>query len=111
AAVGHQLRQVVSRARGTVIYGIPDRWRGPVVSALPEAWVPPEMRPGFFDTFFDQGDPFGFDRNPDEQLKFAQTLEMCGGWGLGRVLELGCAVGTFTEVLAPYADQVLALDV
>jgi predicted TPR repeat methyltransferase len=69
------------------------------------------MRPGFFDHFYDDGDTFGYDRNPEDQLKFARTLEVCGGNGLGRVLELGCAVGSFTEVLVPHASEVLALDV
>jgi cyclopropane fatty-acyl-phospholipid synthase-like methyltransferase len=73
--------------------------------------VPPEMRPGFFDHFFDEGDPFGFDLHPEERLKFDRTLEVCGEGPLGRVLELGCAVGSFTESLAPRASDVLALDV
>ena len=111
AVVGRRSRDALIRARGRVIFAVPDTWRGRVAAALPERMVPPEMRPGFFEHFFDEGDPFGFDRNPEEQLKFARTLEACGGESLGRVLELGCAVGSFTEVLAPYADQVLALDV
>jgi SAM-dependent methyltransferase len=111
AVVGRRSRDALIRARGRVIFAVPDTWRGRVAAALPERMVPPEMRPGFFEHFFDEGDPFGFDRNPEEQLKFARTLEVCGGEGLGRVLELGCAVGSFTEVLAPYADQVVALDV
>jgi SAM-dependent methyltransferase len=111
AVVGRRSRDALIRARGRVIFAVPDTWRGRVAAALPERLVPPEMRPGFFEHFFDEGDPFGFDRNPEEQLKFARTLEVCGGEGLGRVLELGCAVGSFTEVLAPYADQVVALDV
>jgi cyclopropane fatty-acyl-phospholipid synthase-like methyltransferase len=94
-----------------MIFAVPDRWRGRVAAALPARVVPPEMRPGFFDHFFDEGDPFGFDRNPEERLKFARTLEVCGEGPLGRVLELGCAVGSFTEILAPRATDVLALDV
>ena len=69
------------------------------------------MRPGCFDHFFDHGDPFGFDINPEERLKFRRTLEVCGEGALGRVLELGCAVGSFTELLAPRAADVLAVDV
>ena len=82
-----------------------------MAAALPARLLPQEMRPGFFDHFFDEGDPFGFDRNPEEQLKFARTLEVCGDGPLGRVLELGCAVGSFTEVLAPRSGEVVALDV
>ena len=104
-------RRAMARARESVIFAVPDRWRGRVAGALPPRLVPPEMRPGFFDHFFDEGDPFGFDVNPEEQLKFARTLEVCGEGRLGRVLELGCAVGSFTEVLAPRAEEVLAIDV
>lgn len=104
-------RQALVRARESVIFAVPDRWRGRVAAALPPRLVPPEMRPGFFEHFFDEGDPFGFDVNPEEKLKFARTLEVCGEGRLGRVLELGCAVGSFTEVLAPRADAVLAVDV
>ena len=110
-AVGHRSRVVLARARGRVIFAVPDVWRGRVAKALPPRLVPPEMRPGFFDHFFDEGDPFGFDRSPEEQLKFSRTLEVCGGGRWGRVLELGCAVGSFTEVLSARADEVLAVDV
>lgn len=109
--VGRRSRDALIRARGRMIFAVPDAWRGRVAAALPARLVPPEMRPGFFDHFFDQGDPFGFDRNPEEQLKFDKTLEVCGDQIRGRVLELGCAVGTFTEILARRAEDVLALDV
>lgn len=110
-AVGARSRQALIRARGAMIFAVPDRWRGRVAAALPARLVPAEMRPGFFNHFFDEGDPFGFDRNPEESLKFARTLEVCGAGRYGRVLELGCAVGSFTEVLTERADDVLALDV
>lgn len=110
-ALGNRPRQALIRARGSMIFAVPDRWRGRVAAALPPRLVPPEMRPDFFEHFFDEGDPFGFDVNPEERLKFARTLEVCGKGPLGRVLELGCAVGSFTEILAPRATDVLALDV
>ena len=110
-AVARRSRQALIRTRERVIFAIPDRWRGRVAAALPARLVPPEMRPGFFDHFFDHGDPFGFDLKPEERLKFRRTLEVCGEGALGRVLELGCAVGSFTELLAPRATDVLAVDV
>lgn len=110
-AVGRRSRDALIRARGRMIFAVPETWRGRVAATLPARLVPPEMRPGFFDHFFDDGDPFGFDRNPEEQLKFDGTLDVCGEGPLGRVLELGCAVGSFTELLAPRAADVLALDV
>lgn len=109
--LGHRSRQALIRVRESMIFAVPERWRGRVAAALPARLVPPEMRPGFFDHFFDDGDPFGFDINPEERLKFQKTLEVCGEGPLGRVLELGCAVGSFTEILAPRATDVLALDV
>lgn len=109
--VGRRSRDALISARGRMIFAVPDAWRGRVAAALPARLVPPEMRPGFFDHFFDDGDPFGFDRNPEEQLKFDKTLEVCGDQTRGRVLELGCAVGSFTEILAPLASDVLAVDV
>ena len=110
-AIGRRARQALIRARAAIIFAVPGRWRGRVAAALPARLVPPEMRPGFFQHFFDEGDPFGFDVNPVEQLKFRRTLEVCGEGPLGRVLEIGCAVGSFTELLAPRATDVLALDV
>ena len=109
-SVGQRSRDALIRARGRMIFAVPDTWRGRVAARLPARLVPPEMRPGFFDHFFDEGDPFGFDVHPEEQLKFDRTLEVCGDGPLGRVLELGCAVGTFTEVLAPRATDVLAIE-
>lgn len=110
-AVARRSRQALIRARDSMIFAVPERWRGRVAARLPARLVPPEMRPGFFDHFFDAGDPFGFDLNPEERLKFQKTLEVCGEGPLGRVLELGCAVGSFTEILAPRATDVLAVDV
>lgn len=104
-------RRALIRARGAMLFAVPSKWRGPVAAAIPARLVPPEMRPGFFRHFFDEGDPFGFDVNPAEQLKFQRTLEVCGEGQLGHVLELGCAVGSFTEILEPRATDVLALDV
>jgi SAM-dependent methyltransferase len=110
-AVGGWSRHTLIRVRESLIFAIPHKWRGRVAEALPSRLVPAEMRAGFFDHFFDDGDPFGFDRHPEERLKFARTLEVCGEGPLGRVLELGCAVGTFTEMLAPRASELLAVDV
>jgi len=104
-------RRTLIRMRSAILFAVPRKWRGRVAGALPARLVPPEMRPGFFHHFFDEGDPFGFDVNPAEQLKFRRTLEVCGEPPLGRVLELGCAVGSFTELLAPLATDVLAVDV
>lgn len=106
------LRRRLSLARNAVFYAVPPRWRGRVAAALPERLAPPLTKPQLIDRFFDSGgDPFGFDVNPDEQIKFRRTLEVCGSGNLGRVLEIGCAVGSFTEMLSPRATDLLAIDV
>ena len=79
---------------------------------LPARLAPSLTKPQLVNQFFDEGgDPFGFDVNPDEQIKFRRTIEVCGEGDLGRVLEIGCAVGTFTELIAPRTTDLLAIDV
>jgi predicted TPR repeat methyltransferase len=79
---------------------------------LPSRLAPPLSKPQLVEQFFDaRDDPFGFDENPNEQIKFRKTLEACGEGNLGRVLEIGCAVGSFTELIAPRATDLLAIDV
>lgn len=99
------------RMRGGALSAIPAKWRGRVVTSLPGCLVPRETRPDYFVHFFDEGDPFGIDLNPDEHSKFRRTLDVCGPGPFGRLLEIGCAVGSFTEIVAPHATDVLAVDV
>lgn len=109
---GGGLRLRLTRARNAMFYALPPKWRGRVAALLPSRLAPPLTQPDFFDTFYDSGvDPFGFDVNPNEQLKFRRTLEVCGEGSFGRVLEIGCAIGSFTELIAPRATDVLAIDV
>jgi SAM-dependent methyltransferase len=106
------LRRRLAQTRDAIFYAVPPKWRGRVAAALPARFAPALSKPKLIDQFFDSGgDPFGFDVNPDEQTKFRRTLEVCGDGNLGRVLEIGCAVGTFTELLAPRATDLLAIDV
>jgi glycosyltransferase involved in cell wall biosynthesis/peptidoglycan/xylan/chitin deacetylase (PgdA/CDA1 family) len=46
-----------------------------------------------------------------EQHKYAQTLSLLGGRAAERVLELGCAEGFFTELLAPTVGHLIAADI
>jgi 2-polyprenyl-3-methyl-5-hydroxy-6-metoxy-1,4-benzoquinol methylase len=58
-------------------------------------------------------DPYGFSRDL-EQFRFRRALEMLSETEqrgrFGRVLEVGCAEGMFTEMLAPYCQRLLAVD-
>jgi SAM-dependent methyltransferase len=66
----------------------------------------------YWESFYQPAyDPFGFDTNPAEAAKFGRTLEVCGNGGFTNGLELGCAVGTFTELLASRCERVLAVDI
>ncbi|MGI8632506.1 MAG: class I SAM-dependent DNA methyltransferase [Solirubrobacterales bacterium] len=55
-------------------------------------------------------DPWATATSPYEREKFARTLQAAGSGPLGDVLELGCGVGTFTELLVPRARRVIAVD-
>lgn len=63
---------------------------------------------GFYATDYD---PFGFDSSPYERGKYDDTLAALGDGTFDRALEVGCAVGTFTERLAPRCRELLAIDV
>jgi SAM-dependent methyltransferase len=65
----------------------------------------------FFDTMWQQGDPWEFDSSAYEQSRYAHLLRLLSGRYYPRVLEIGCGAGTFTRHLARQADHVVALDV
>ncbi len=56
-------------------------------------------------------DPYGTATNSYEQRKYADILEVLGTRRFGRVLEIGCSEGVFTEMLAPLCDEVVAVDI
>lgn len=55
-------------------------------------------------------DPWGFADAPYERAKYARTIAALGGRRFGRALELGCANGELTALLAPACDTLVALD-
>lgn len=97
---------------------IPDPPRSWVVRRMPTRFVGEVMRagstrdPDYFERIYTTSDdPYGFDRNDFEQLKFARLLEVCGDGPFERALEVGCAVGSFTELLAPRCRELVAVDI
>ncbi len=54
-------------------------------------------------------DPWDYATSDYEQRKYRHTLEYLPE-RTGRTLELGCSVGVFTEMLAPRASRLLAVD-
>ncbi len=61
----------------------------------------------------DQQDPFGFDRDL-EQFRFERAIHFvrraASGSRFSSALEIGCAEGMFTRLLAPWCDSLLAVD-
>ena len=55
-------------------------------------------------------DPWGFADDPYERAKYARTVAALGGRRFARALELGCAHGELTALLAPACDQLVAVD-
>jgi SAM-dependent methyltransferase len=54
-------------------------------------------------------DPWDYETSDYEQRKYRHTLEYLPE-RTGRTLELGCSIGVFTEMLAPRASCLLAVD-
>ncbi|GGB65784.1 class I SAM-dependent DNA methyltransferase [Blastomonas aquatica] len=65
----------------------------------------------FEQMFRDKPDPWGFETSAYEQAKYARTLEALGDRRFDRALEVGCANGVLTALLAPYCDRLLAIDI
>ncbi|WP_344692875.1 class I SAM-dependent DNA methyltransferase [Sphingomonas cynarae] len=64
----------------------------------------------FEQLYREQGDPWGFETSPYEQAKYAETLAALPATRYGDALEVGCANGVLTALLAPRCDRLLAVD-
>ncbi len=63
-----------------------------------------------FEAIFAGGaDPWSYE-TPYEQLKYQQTISLIPAGHIGRALELACAEGRFTRLLAPRVEQLVATD-
>ena len=69
--------------------------------------TPPES---FERRYREHRDPWGFATDPYERDKFARTLAALGPRRFGRALELGCANGDLTALLAPACAELVALE-
>lgn len=109
-----RVRGRILRMRLSLFRRIPPRVRGRVTRVAGRL-APAEMRwgskPTWWDGVFESEDPFFFDSNPREALKYERTLALCGPGPYGRALEIGCAEGAFTERLAPRCRKLDAVDI
>jgi SAM-dependent methyltransferase len=55
-------------------------------------------------------DPWGYLSSDYEREKYADTLAALPAEHLSRVLEVGCSIGAFTELLAPRCTELVAID-
>ena len=65
----------------------------------------------FMDGLWERGDPWAFESSQYERERCAHLLSMLGGKHYARLLEIGCGAGYLTRLLAPYADQIIAVDI
>ncbi len=64
-----------------------------------------------FDAPHTEPDPWGYERHWYEQRRRQLIAAMLPQHSLGQVLEIGCSTGLITQLLAPRADQLLAIDI
>lgn len=66
----------------------------------------------YFESLYSQSkDPWQFETSEYERGKYARTLESLNGRRFQRALEAGASIGVFTAMLAPYCEELLAVDV
>ena len=71
----------------------------------------PSLTVSYFDALYAASpDPLDFETSPYEAEKYAATLAALPRPRYRRALEVGCAIGVLTALLAPRCDALLALD-
>ena len=70
------------------------------------------LSPSYFeDMFAANSDPWGFETSAYERAKFAHTISALGERRYSHALEIGCAQGVLTRLLASHTDSLLSIDV
>jgi SAM-dependent methyltransferase len=78
---------------------------------MPESKNSVDKARRFFDELWQRGDPWELESSSFEADKYESQLKMLGDRRYQRILEIGCAAGHFTRMLAPLCDELVALDV
>ena len=70
------------------------------------------LRPAYFENLYSSSrDPWGFETSEYERRKYERTLGVLKDRRYRRALEVGASIGVFTEMLAPWCDKLLGVDV
>jgi methylase of polypeptide subunit release factors len=116
AKQARRLKQLRSRGMREAMKKIPGVWSTwHLGRALRDAWLDssPRAQPEI-KRDFSQTDPWHYTTNDLEILRHRREAEMLDGvrgvHRFGCVLEIGCAEGVFTEILADRCDSLLATD-
>ena len=65
----------------------------------------------YFENLYEEStDPWGFETSEYERRKYERTLGALGERRFRRALEVGSSIGVFTAMLAPWCDELLAVD-
>ena len=65
----------------------------------------------FFEELWKRGDPWDIETSDFEQRRCARLLQILSARRYAKALEIGCATGVFTHLLARVADRSVALDI
>ena len=65
----------------------------------------------YFENLYEEStDPWGFETSEYERRKYERTIETLGERRFRRPFEAGSTIGVFTAMLAPWCDELLAVD-
>jgi SAM-dependent methyltransferase len=65
----------------------------------------------FMESLWQRGDPWDIESSAYERIRCEHLLKMIDGRRYARLLEIGCGAGFLTRLLAPLADEIVALDI
>jgi 2-polyprenyl-3-methyl-5-hydroxy-6-metoxy-1,4-benzoquinol methylase len=65
----------------------------------------------FFEDLWADSDPWNLDDSELDQRRYGRQLALLEDRRYDRALEIGCASGSFTRLLAPLCTEILAIDV
>lgn len=98
---------------------LPEQVRRRIVPHVPRGFLAPATleqsgsrfdRTGFERFYAVTDDPWRLESDRELE-KYTELLRACGEGPFGRALEIGCAIGVFTEMLAPRCTELLAVDI